>query len=179
MPITARRALLVFALVSLAGLSMASVSQASGSRAGVFLPDIRCEGREARPEGAFNPVGMPFLFEDPHITTGLNFAYVYHRFPRSGALGVAFDGGGAHVLALQIRAALTDRLGLIATRDSAPRLHAAIVPFNFWTTIASFESFRIAARLRARLRSASSPLISRATDVMKNSFPVSSPSSAT
>ena len=98
-----------------AGVATAEVSD--DCSAWTFLPDFRCEDRTARPADAFNPVGMPFLFEDPYITSDLDFAYVYHRLPNSGALGVAFDGGGAHVLALQIRLALTDRLALIATKD--------------------------------------------------------------
>jgi hypothetical protein len=82
-----------------------------------LFPDFTCEGHEARPDDAFNPVGMPYLFEDPYNTTGLNFVYIYHGLPDSGGLGVAFDGGGAHVMALQIRLALTERLGFIATKD--------------------------------------------------------------
>jgi hypothetical protein len=82
-----------------------------------LFPDFRCEDREARPEGSFNPMGMPYLFEDPYITSGLNFVYIYHRTPDTGGLGVAFDGGGIHVLALQIRVALTDKLAFIATKD--------------------------------------------------------------
>jgi hypothetical protein len=48
--------------------------------------------------------------------------YIYHRLPDSGPLGPAFDGGGAHVLALQIRLALTDRLAFIATKDGLTML---------------------------------------------------------
>ena len=82
-----------------------------------MFPDFRCEDRQARPDGAFNPMGMPYLFEDPYITSGLNFVYIYHRTPDTGGLGVAFDGGGIHVLALQIRVAVTDKLAFIATKD--------------------------------------------------------------
>ncbi len=56
---------------------------------------------------------MPFLSEHPYITTGLNFVYVYQRLPE----GPVFDGGEAQVLALQIRAAITEKLGFIATKD--------------------------------------------------------------
>jgi hypothetical protein len=87
-----------------------------------LFPDFRCAGHDARPDDAFNPVGMPYLFEDPYITTGLNFVYIYHRLPDTGPLGVAFDGGGAHVLALQIRLALTQRLAFIATKDGLTML---------------------------------------------------------
>ncbi len=112
-------------LTSAIGLGTPQTSQAEAAdECGewTWFPDFRCEGRQARPDDAFNPVGMPYLFEDPHITTGLNFAYIYHRLPDEGALGVAFDGGGAHVLSLQIRLALTDRLAFIATKDALTML---------------------------------------------------------
>ena len=105
---------------SLIGLLASNASQAAKPDecgAWVLLPDFRCDNREARPEGSFNPVGMPYLFEDPYITTGLNFAYIYHRLPDEAALGIAFDGGGVHVLALQIRVAITEWLAFIATKD--------------------------------------------------------------
>jgi hypothetical protein len=110
-----RRVIPVALITLIAALTAASASNAEVSddcSSWTFLPDFRCEERTARPEGAFNPVGMPYLFEDPHITTNLNFAYIYHQLPTA-----AFDGGAAHVLALQIRLALTDRLAFIATKD--------------------------------------------------------------
>lgn len=64
---------------------------------------------------------MLFLFEDPYITTGLNFVYVYQRLPE----GPVFDGGEAQVLALQIRAAITEKLGFIATKDGRTSLSSA------------------------------------------------------
>jgi hypothetical protein len=65
-------------------------------------------------------MGMPYLFEDPHITTGANFVYIIHRFDPDSA----FLGGEAHVLALQLRVALTDRLAFIATKDGLTMLRA-------------------------------------------------------
>jgi hypothetical protein len=108
----------LIASVAVLGTAISSPAQAEkGCTEWTLFPDFRCPDREARPEGAFNPMGMPYLFEDPYITTGLNFVYIYHRTPDTGGLGVAFDGGGIHVLALQIRVALTDKLGFIATKD--------------------------------------------------------------
>jgi len=136
-----------------AGLGSASIAHAEASnecRAWTWFPDFTCENRVARPEGAINPVGMPYLFEDPYITTGLNFAYIYHRLPEDGALGRAFDGGGAHVLALQIRLALTDRLAFIATKDGLTMLRpgdasvvdedTGIMDMTFGFKYALFES---------------------------------------
>lgn len=77
-----------------------------------FLPDLRCD-REARPAGSVGPMISPYLFEDPYITTGLQFVGIYHEFPDDSA----FEGGEAGVLALQARVAITDRLAFIATKD--------------------------------------------------------------
>jgi len=77
-----------------------------------LLPDFNCE-REARPEGHVAPMSMPYLFEDPYITTELNLVGIYHDFPSDSV----FDGGEAGVIALQARLALTERLAFIATKD--------------------------------------------------------------
>jgi len=84
-----------------------------------WLPDFRCDDYAARPDDAFQPVGMPYLFEDPYITSGLNFVYIYHRLPDGNdtLADVVFDGGELHVLALQARLALTENLAFIATKD--------------------------------------------------------------
>ncbi len=77
-----------------------------------WFPDFRCE-REGRFEGFSDPIVAPYLFEDPFITTGLHAYYILHEFPRNSVLA----DGEAHVVALQARIALTDRLALIATKD--------------------------------------------------------------
>jgi hypothetical protein len=89
---------------------------AAGDGCPTWLPDFSpdCE-RQARPPGAVMPLSFPYLFEDPYVTTGLNFVGIWHDFPSSVA-GLPF-GGQLGVLALQIRLALTDRLAFIATKD--------------------------------------------------------------
>lgn len=59
------------------------------------------------------PIGMFTLFEDPFITTDLRLAYVWHDIPNRSVL----RGGQVHLVAAQIRIALTERLSLIATKD--------------------------------------------------------------
>jgi len=65
------------------------------------------------------PVSNPLLNETPYITTELRPVYIYHSFPSDtplpglGALG----GGNTNILALQLRVALTERLGFIANKD--------------------------------------------------------------
>ena len=59
------------------------------------------------------PMSMPYLFEDPYITTNVNLVGIYHNFPSDSIM----DGGEAGVIAVQARVAITDRLAFIATKD--------------------------------------------------------------
>lgn len=77
-----------------------------------WFPDFRCE-RQGRYDGFVMPVTMPYLFEEPFITSGITAQWVHHDFPDDSVL----DGGYASVLAIQARVALTDRLAFIATKD--------------------------------------------------------------
>ena len=70
-------------------------------------------------DNTISPVANPILFEDPKVTTEVRPIYMYHSLPNtfnySG--GQVPLGGQVQVTALQIRYALTDRLGLIASKD--------------------------------------------------------------
>ena len=77
-----------------------------------WFPDFRCD-RQGRYEGFVPPVTMPYLFEDPFITTGVQLVGIWHQSPGQSAFG----GGDTGVLALQARIAITDRFAFIATRD--------------------------------------------------------------
>ena len=77
-----------------------------------WFPDLRCE-REGRYEGFIMPMSAPYLFEDPFITTGLQAIGIWNDFPGNSV----FLGGYARVYALQVRVALTDRLGFVASKD--------------------------------------------------------------
>jgi len=70
------------------------------------------------------PVGMPVYFEDPFITTDLRLLYIYHDIPGGSVL----RGGQVHVVAAQIRVALTERLALIATKDGYSWVDSHITP---------------------------------------------------
>lgn len=59
------------------------------------------------------PVGQPLYFETPFNDTGVRALYLRHNFSKSSAL----QGGNVTVYALQARAALTERLAFIATKD--------------------------------------------------------------
>lgn len=59
------------------------------------------------------PVAQPFFNEPAQITTELRPVYIYHEIPNS----FPSDGGRVHAVAVQLRAAITDRLAFIATKD--------------------------------------------------------------
>jgi len=65
------------------------------------------------------PVSNPLLNETPYITTEVRPVYLHHSFPSNipapglGSLG----GGNANIFAIQLRIALTERLGFIANKD--------------------------------------------------------------
>lgn len=102
--------LLVLALGLLAGA--AAAESPADEACPTWLPDFKCD-RQARFDGFVQPMSMPYLFEDPFITTGANLVGIWHGF----ADNRGFEGGYAGVLALQLRVALTDKLALIATKD--------------------------------------------------------------
>ena len=58
-----------------------------------------------------SPITNPVFFEDPRNLTEARFIYINHGLP------AALGGGDLNVMALQLRAAITDRLSIIATKD--------------------------------------------------------------
>jgi hypothetical protein len=70
-------------------------------------------------ENTISPVGNPIFFEDPRVTTEVRPIYMYHWLPDTFHFsgGQVPLGGCVQVVAVQARYALTDRLGLIATKD--------------------------------------------------------------
>ena len=72
---------------------------------GLFLPSEPCF------HDFISPMTNPVLFEDPRTLTEARFIYLRHEVP--GNVG----GGLIQLWALQMRAAITDRLSIIATKD--------------------------------------------------------------
>lgn len=68
-------------------------------------------------EGKFDtyvpPVSSPLMNETPHITTELRPIFWFHKVPRDSVVG----SSEVYLVALQARVALTERLGIIATKD--------------------------------------------------------------
>lgn len=73
-------------------------------RAGLELPVER---------QAVHPVTSPYYHEDSFITTDVRAWYLVHSFPGNSPIG----GGDATVFAVQVRAALTESLQLVAYKD--------------------------------------------------------------
>jgi len=59
------------------------------------------------------PLAQPYFNETPYITTEARLVYLYNEIPK----GFVTGGGSINIFAAQIRLALTERLGLIATKD--------------------------------------------------------------
>lgn len=82
----------------------------------------------------YEPVGQPLYFETPFNTTAARFLFLHHEFNDDSQL----QGGEVNVAALQVRVALTERLGLIATKDGYSWLNAgALKEDQGWNQIAA------------------------------------------
>lgn len=70
-------------------------------------------------DNTISPVANPIYFEDPRVTTEIRPVYMYHWLPNTFDFkgGSVPLGGQVQVTAIQARYAITDRLGLIATKD--------------------------------------------------------------
>jgi hypothetical protein len=77
-------------------------------------------------EHFYEPIGNPLYFESPFNKTEATFLYINHAFPDTSQLG----GGDVNIYALQLRVALTERLGFIATKDGYSDLNAGILPHD-------------------------------------------------
>jgi len=79
---------------------------------------------------AFNftsPMSNPLFFEDPRTLTEARLVYVNHNIPNSNPL---FQGGNVQYWALQVRAALTERLSIVANKDGYIDLRGDNPAFN-------------------------------------------------
>lgn len=85
-------------------------------------------------EDMISPVSAPTLNEDPRIDTELRPMYMF----TSIANDFATQGGRYQVVAVQARAALTDRIGFIATKDGYIWLdpNEAVPDHSGWANVA-------------------------------------------
>ncbi|MBL8890683.1 MAG: hypothetical protein JNL67_11960 [Planctomycetaceae bacterium] len=77
----------------------------SGGLLGFIKPSDHCY------DDFISPMTNPTHFEDPRTLTEARFIYLRHKVPLTAA------GGVVNLFALQLRAAVTERLSIIATKD--------------------------------------------------------------
>jgi len=92
-----------------------NVVRAGGIALGVAL--ILASSTQAAHAGSLDPMisplSMPTVNEDPRVSTELRPMYMYTKISDD----FVTKGGHYHVIAAQLRLALTDRIGFIATKD--------------------------------------------------------------
>lgn len=71
--------------------------------------------------GFVSPMTNPVYFEDPRTLTEARFFFLRHKVPQPAG------GGNIRVIAMQMRAALTKRLSLIATKDGFMMSNNALI----------------------------------------------------
>lgn len=80
-------------------------SLGGGLLGGIIKPSDHCF------DDFISPMTNPTHFEDPRNLTEARFIYLRHKVPQAAA------GGEINLFALQLRAAITDRLSVIVTKD--------------------------------------------------------------
>ena len=71
------------------------------------------------------PLSSPLLNETPYITTEARPIYIHHAIPNDFVTG----GGDIDLFAIELRVAITERLGIIATKDGYADIHfAGVLP---------------------------------------------------
>jgi hypothetical protein len=100
-------------------LTFVVATTAASAHAGAcrgWLPDLDrdCE-RVARPSAFLAPAVSPFTFEDAFVVTGVRTFHVLQEMPQRSL----FAGGEAEAVTGELRAALTDRIGLSVAKAGA------------------------------------------------------------
>jgi len=101
--------------------SYASSSESGGGNCDSFCDDTSCSDRLLgliAPSDHclcdfISPMTNPVFFEDPRTLTEARIIFIHHTLPNQAPLA----GGNVQLLAMQLRAALTDDLSIIATKD--------------------------------------------------------------
>ncbi len=108
----ARNGRLAALAILLAGSAAPLPALAEDNFLGLDLKGSLGEGRHSR---YVPPLTNPVFNETPYITTEARGIYLYNEIPDGDDF--VTDGGNIHLGALQLRLALTERLGFIATKD--------------------------------------------------------------
>lgn len=87
----------------------------SGSAIALGLSDLDLDGSIGKGEHKYVPaVSNPLFNETPYITTEVRPIFIHQQMPSNQA---GLFGGSINLIAAEIRLALTDNLGIIATKD--------------------------------------------------------------
>lgn len=108
----------------------ASCCRDCGLFGGLIKPSERCFDM-------ISPISNPLFFEDPRTLTEARLIYANHNIPGSQPL---FQGGNVQYWALQLRAALSERVSIIATKDGYIDLRGdnpAVVDGEGWADVAA------------------------------------------
>ncbi len=108
---TVRSTTLAGILLLASAIGGAPTAQAEDS--GFLGLDLRGSLGENGHDRYVSPLTNPLFNETPYITTEVRPIYFYHRLPGD----FVTNGGDVHLGAVQLRVALTERLGFIATKD--------------------------------------------------------------
>jgi hypothetical protein len=99
---------------------------------GLFAPSDTCFSQFV------SPISNPLYFEDPRALTEVRPIYAHHTIPGSNPV---FNGGQAEYFAVQVRAALSERLSIVANKDGYIWLDSnnepAVPDTNGWANIAA------------------------------------------
>jgi hypothetical protein len=90
-----------------------------------------------------SPMTNPVFFEDPRTLTEARIIYLHHKVPR-GALG-----GEVNLFAVQLRAAINDRLSIIATKDGFITSNHPLID-DGWADIAAGLKYNLWADYEAQ-----------------------------
>jgi hypothetical protein len=86
------------------------------------------------PEQMFvHPITQPYFSEDAFVTTDLRPTYAYQTVSDHSLLG----GGEAQVIAMPLRVAITDQIGLVAYKDGYDIVHTGAVKGDGWNDLAA------------------------------------------
>lgn len=78
-----------------------------------------------------SPLTNPVYFEDPRTLTEARAIFMQHKIPNRAPLA----GGDAQVIAVQLRAALTENLSIIATKDGYISLSEQVPAEDGWADV--------------------------------------------
>lgn len=80
-----------------------------------------------------SPMTNPVFFEDPRTLSEVRFIFINHELP------AAIGGNSVQVYAMQVRAAITDRLSLIATKDGLIYTQSPVLDSGYADVAAGFK----------------------------------------